>query len=165
MFCDVLVRTKSCGVLIQVSSSDVSDDVNLKRGLFCWVLKTCVPLSKTDLAELLSAAAWSENVFPEHSAVEWGDVQLPQLPSLFFILCSSLLHLTAPLHQVGVWDAVRMGFWKGQSCGSWLGSYSEGKVSAVALTCEMCGSNGIAHQNRGLLTSQRSRYSSKSVLI
>lgn len=35
MFCDVLVRTKSCGVLIQVSSSDVSDDVNLKRGLFC----------------------------------------------------------------------------------------------------------------------------------
>lgn len=86
MFCDVLVRTKSCGVLIQVSSSDVSDDVNLKRGLFCWVLKTCVPLSKTDLAELLSAAAWSENVFPEHSAVEWGDVQLPQLPSVFYSL-------------------------------------------------------------------------------
>lgn len=50
------------------------------------MLKTCVPLSKTDLAELLSAAAWSENVFPEHSAVEWGDVQLPQLPSVFYSL-------------------------------------------------------------------------------
>lgn len=77
------------------------------------MLKTCVPLSKTDLAELLSAAAWSENVFPEHSAVEWGDVQLPQLPSLFFILCSSLLHLTAPLHQVGGLRRCQNGFLEG----------------------------------------------------
>lgn len=29
-----------------------------------------------------------------------------------------------------------MGFWKCQSCGSWLGSYSKGKVSAAArVTC------------------------------
>lgn len=60
----------------------LTDDGNVKRGLCCWVLQTCVQFAKTDVAEHLPALMWKK-IPPEHPAVGWGDIQLSKLPFFF----------------------------------------------------------------------------------
>lgn len=124
MFQDASVWAKSCGLLIQVSLCDVSGDVNGKWGLFCRVLKTCVPLSQTN------SSSMERGCTPR--ALRQGLGWWSAAPAPYFFLCSSLLHLTPTLCQVRVWDTVWTGFWSVRA----HGQVGTARVSAVALASD-----------------------------